>query len=42
MKSLENAKLSTLLLHAGYDPDSSLGSSTVPIYQTAAYNFRDT
>jgi len=37
----QNAKPATLLLHAGYDPHSSLGACAVPIYQTSAYNFRD-
>ena len=41
MKLPENPGLGTILLHAGYDPDTSMGSSAVPIYQTAAYNFRD-
>jgi len=42
MKLPENAKLDTLLLHAGYEPDPATGSCVVPIYQTTAYNFRDT
>ncbi|MCL2874387.1 MAG: O-acetylhomoserine aminocarboxypropyltransferase/cysteine synthase [Defluviitaleaceae bacterium] len=42
MKLPENAKLDTILLHAGYEPDPTTGSCSVPIYQTAAYNFRDT
>ena len=33
-------KLDTMLLHAGQDPEST--TCAVPIYQTAAYNFRDT
>ena len=37
----QKSKLATLLLHAGYDPDSSYGASAVPIYQTSGYNFRD-
>jgi len=42
MKLPENAKLDTILLHAGYEPDPTTGSCAVPIYQTTAYNFRDT
>ena len=38
----ENLKPETLLLYAGYEPCPTTGSSGVPIYQTAAYNFRDT
>ena len=37
-----NVKLDTLLLHAGQEPDPSTGARAVPIYLTAAYNFRDT
>src|SRR6266853_6393393 len=32
----------TLALHAGQSPDAATGSRAVPIYQTAAYVFRDT
>jgi len=42
MKLPENAKLDTILLHAGHEPDPATGSCAVPIYQSAAYNFRDT
>jgi len=35
-------KPDTILVHAGYTPDSATGSSCVPIYQTSAYAFRDT
>ena len=31
----------TLAIHAGYDKDS-MGTMAVPIYQTTAYEFRDT
>ncbi len=31
----------TLALHAGQEPDPVTGSRAVPIYQTAAYTFRD-
>lgn len=33
---------STKALHAGYKPDPTTGSRAVPIYQTTAYQFRDT
>ena len=36
-----NAKLDTVLLHAGHEADPSTGSLAVPIYQTAGYKFRD-
>jgi O-acetylhomoserine (thiol)-lyase len=32
----------TQALHAGYKPDPTTGSRAVPIYQTTAYQFRDT
>ncbi|MDZ4770308.1 MAG: aminotransferase class I/II-fold pyridoxal phosphate-dependent enzyme [Chloroflexota bacterium] len=32
----------TLALHAGYKPDSATNARAVPIYQTTAYQFRDT
>ncbi|MFZ3105169.1 MAG: O-acetylhomoserine aminocarboxypropyltransferase/cysteine synthase family protein [Smithella sp.] len=35
-------RLETLALHAGQKPDSATGASAVPIYQTVAYNFKDT
>ena len=35
-------KPETVLLYAGYEPCPVTGSSSVPIYQTSAYNFRDT
>jgi len=35
-------KLETLLLHGGQEPDPTTGSRAVPIYQTAAYQFKDT
>ncbi|MBT8240687.1 MAG: bifunctional o-acetylhomoserine/o-acetylserine sulfhydrylase [Acidimicrobiia bacterium] len=31
----------TLQIHAGQEPDSATGSRAVPIYQTTAYQFRD-
>jgi O-acetylhomoserine (thiol)-lyase len=40
---MENKKYGphTLSLHAGQEPDPVTGSRAVPIYQTAAYTFRD-
>ncbi|MCL2501336.1 MAG: O-acetylhomoserine aminocarboxypropyltransferase/cysteine synthase [Defluviitaleaceae bacterium] len=38
----KNAKPDTVLLHAGHDPNATGGSAAVPIYQTVAYQFRDT
>jgi len=37
----KNAKLDTILLHAGHEADPATGAMTLPIYQTAAYQFRD-
>ena len=34
--------LETLALHAGHAPDEASLSRAVPIYQTTAYEFRDT
>jgi len=34
--------IETLALHAGYQPDPTTGSCTVPIYRTSAYVFKDT
>src|SRR6195952_2677116 len=31
----------TLALHAGYQPDPTTGARAVPLYQTTAYQFRD-
>lgn len=42
MSLLKTAGLATLSIHAGQTPDSATGSRAVPIYQTTAYNFRDT
>ncbi|MCL2853612.1 MAG: O-acetylhomoserine aminocarboxypropyltransferase/cysteine synthase [Defluviitaleaceae bacterium] len=36
-----NARLDTVLLHAGCDADPTTGSLALPIYQTAGYKFRD-
>ncbi|MGB9927073.1 MAG: O-acetylhomoserine aminocarboxypropyltransferase/cysteine synthase family protein [Methanosarcina sp.] len=38
----ENLGISTLAVHAGTKPDPVTGARTVPIYQTAAYVFKDT
>ncbi len=35
-------KFNTKALHAGYQPDPTTGARAVPIYQTTAYQFRDT
>ncbi len=35
-------KFETLALHAGYAPDPTTGARALPIYQTTAYQFRDT
>ncbi|HNX82513.1 MAG TPA: O-acetylhomoserine aminocarboxypropyltransferase/cysteine synthase [Candidatus Omnitrophota bacterium] len=35
-------KIETLVLHGGQEPDPTTGSRAVPIYQTAAYQFKDT
>jgi O-acetylhomoserine (thiol)-lyase len=37
-----NYRLGTLALHAGQEADPTTGARAVPIYATAAYNFRDT
>lgn len=37
----ENLRFDTLAVHAGQEPDPATGSRAVPIYQTTAYNFRD-
>ncbi|AKB74965.1 O-acetylhomoserine sulfhydrylase [Methanosarcina lacustris Z-7289] len=41
-RPLENLGISTLAVHAGAKPDPSTGARSVPIYQTAAYVFKDT
>ena len=35
-------RFDTIAVHGGSAPDTATGSRAVPIYQTAAYNFRDT
>ncbi len=37
----ENVRFETLAVHGGQEPDPATGSRAVPIYQTTAYNFRD-
>ena len=37
-----NLHFDTLQVHAGQEPDPTTGSRAVPIYQTTAYNFKDT
>lgn len=35
-------RFDTVAVHAGFEPDPATGSRAVPIYQTVAYNFKDT
>lgn len=37
----ENLRFESLAVHGGQEPDPTTGSRAVPIYQTTAYNFRD-
>jgi O-acetylhomoserine (thiol)-lyase len=37
----ETLRFDSLAVHAGQEPDPTTGSRAVPIYQTTAYNFRD-
>ncbi|HEY3426753.1 MAG TPA: homocysteine synthase [Negativicutes bacterium] len=37
----ENLRFDSLTVHAGQEPDPTTGSRAVPIYQTTAYNFKD-
>src|SRR4051795_6188726 len=37
MKLPENARFSTVCLHAGQEPDPSTGAIITPIYQTSTY-----
>ncbi|MFM8782618.1 MAG: PLP-dependent transferase, partial [Actinomycetota bacterium] len=37
-----NWKFDTQQIHAGQEPDPTTGSRALPIYQTTAYQFRDT
>jgi len=41
MALLKNLRFDTLSVHGGQEPDPTTGSRAVPIYQTTAYNFRD-
>ncbi len=40
-KGFSNLGISTLAVHAGAKPDPATGARSVPIYQTAAYVFKD-
>ena len=42
MKNHEGLRPETILLHGGQEPDPATGARAVPIYQTTAYQFRDT
>ena len=42
MGEMNQYRLATKALHAGQQPDPTTGARAVPIYATAAYNFRDT
>ncbi|MGB1286811.1 MAG: O-acetylhomoserine aminocarboxypropyltransferase/cysteine synthase family protein [Aggregatilineales bacterium] len=42
MSDEKQQHFNTQALHAGYSPDPTTGSRAVPIYQTTAYQFRDT
>ncbi len=42
MSDSTTPRFDTLAVHAGQAPDPTTGSRAVPIYQTVAYNFRDT
>ncbi len=39
---MSDAKLETLVLHAGWRADPTTGSVAVPIHQTTSYQFNDT
>lgn len=41
-KNSHDYRFNTRALHAGYSPDPTTGARAVPIYQTTAYQFRDT
>lgn len=40
--NVSNAAFETRQIHAGQTPDSATGSRALPLYQTTAYQFRDT
>ncbi len=42
MSDSTTPKFDTLAVHGGQTPDPTTGSRAVPIYQTVAYNFKDT
>ena len=42
MSETNNWSFETLQIHAGQVPDTDTGSRSLPIYQTTAYQFRDT
>jgi O-acetylhomoserine (thiol)-lyase len=42
MSDSTTPRFDTLAIHAGQAPDPTTGSRAVPIYQTVAYNFKDT
>lgn len=42
MVNRENWSFDTQQIHAGQTPDPVTGSRSLPIYQTTAYQFRDT
>ena len=42
MSDSATPKFDTLAIHGGQTPDPTTGSRAVPIYQTVAYNFKDT
>jgi len=39
---MSNYSIETLAVHAGHTPDEQTGSSAVPIFQTSAYQFKNT
>jgi O-acetylhomoserine (thiol)-lyase len=41
MSIQEKLRFDSLAVHGGQEPDPTTGSRAVPIYQTTAYNFRD-
>ena len=42
MSDSTTPRFDTIAVHGGQSPDPTTGSRAVPIYQTAAYNFKDT
>ena len=40
--SLDKASFETRQVHAGQVPDPTTGARALPLYQTTAYQFRDT